>query len=102
VRKLILAEPQRGSAQDPKTSEEYVKVEAAKLSALHLTPGCDTLRRLALLWAAKAVVGSVLETLILRDREQFLKEACPGARCWLAPLFNPTLSPRFVAVVALK
>jgi hypothetical protein len=82
-------------------SEEEAERSARALSGVHLASGSQTQQRLALLWSSKAVLGSVLEGLILKDRELFIKEQCPVA-CWLEPLFDPKVSPRFVAVVALK
>jgi hypothetical protein len=82
-------------------SEEEAERSARALSGVHLASGSQTQQRLALLWSSKAVLGSVLEGLILKDRELFIKEQCPAA-CWLEPLFDPKVSPRFVAVVALK
>jgi hypothetical protein len=91
-----------GRAETSLPSEEDVERAARGLAALHLSEGSATLRQMALLWAAKAVVGSVIEGLLLRDRALYIEERCPEASCRLVPLFDPRVSPRFVAVVAQK
>ena len=102
VRKVLQC---TGHCEEPALAAEEAKAEqeARKLASVHLSLGSATLLRLSLLWGAKAVVGSSIEGLILRDREQFIRERCGDlTNCCLVPLFDPRVSPRFVAVFAQK
>ncbi|KAL0914454.1 hypothetical protein M5K25_014802 [Dendrobium thyrsiflorum] len=53
-------------------------------------------------WSLRASLGPLLETYILLDRLLFLQEHDNFAEVELVPLFDPTLSPRNVAIVARK
>eukprot|EP00058_Branchiostoma_floridae_P010237 XP_002595725.1 hypothetical protein BRAFLDRAFT_200329 [Branchiostoma floridae] len=48
----------------------------------------------------RLVLAPVVETLLLLDRMQYLKEH--GTNCQLVPLFNPRLSPRNFVLLATK
>ncbi|CAH1273162.1 RRNAD1 [Branchiostoma lanceolatum] len=48
----------------------------------------------------RLVLAPVVETLLLLDRMQFLREH--GANCQLVPLFSPKLSPRNFVLLAIK
>ncbi|CAH1446302.1 unnamed protein product [Lactuca virosa] len=51
-------------------------------------------------WSLRAALGPVLETLILLDRLLFLQEQ--GVEAFMLPIFDPTLSPRNIALIATK
>ncbi|KAI0501364.1 hypothetical protein KFK09_016309 [Dendrobium nobile] len=53
-------------------------------------------------WSLRASLGPLIETYILLDRLLFLQEHGNFAEVQLVPLFDPTLSPRNVAIVARK
>lgn len=53
-------------------------------------------------WTLRAALGPLLETYILLDRLLFLQEHGDLVEACLVPLFDPTLSPRNVAVMARK
>jgi hypothetical protein len=53
--------------------------------------------------ALRLLVAKVLETALLLDRALFLCEALPeGSHVGLYALFDPALSPRNTAIVAIK
>lgn len=54
-------------------------------------------------WSLRAVIGPVIESLILLDRAEFLKENISQLhRVDLLPLFQPEISPRNMVLVAVK
>ncbi|KAI4320676.1 hypothetical protein MLD38_034130 [Melastoma candidum] len=53
-------------------------------------------------WSLRAALGSVLETLILLDRLLFLQEQGRDWKAFILPVFDPSLSPRNLAIVAAK
>lgn len=58
-------------------------------------------RRMELFYLVRQTFAPVLETVILLDRLLYLKE-CGVEEAYLVQLFDPVVSPRSVAVVALK
>lgn len=56
--------------------------------------------RIDVICALRLLIAPLVESIILRDREAYLNES--GCRTALVPLFDPSLSPRNVAVVACK
>ena len=61
------------------------------------------LRRLALVWTMRALLGAVLEAVIIQDRVAFLRETLPeGSRVDCVPVFDPVQSPRNLAIMARK
>ncbi|GFP89637.1 methyltransferase-like protein 25 [Phtheirospermum japonicum] len=53
-------------------------------------------------WTLRSALGPVLETLLLLDRLLFLQERVNGLQAVLLPLFDPVLSPRNMALIAVK
>lgn len=59
-------------------------------------------------WCLREVLAPLLESVILLDRLLFLQEpsevsaGAPAEECTLVPLFDPQISPRNVALVALR
>lgn len=53
-------------------------------------------------WSLRAALGPVLETLILLDRLLFLQEQGDSIEVFMLPIFNPSISPRNVALIAKK
>nr|XP_043608402.1 protein RRNAD1 [Erigeron canadensis] len=53
-------------------------------------------------WSLRATLGPVLETLILLDRLLFLQEQGDSVEVKMLPIFNPSVSPRNVALIAKK
>ncbi|KAK2971970.1 hypothetical protein RJ640_004990, partial [Escallonia rubra] len=53
-------------------------------------------------WSLRAALGPVLETIILLDRLLFLQEQGNLLEAVMIPIFDPTLSPRNVALIAKK
>ncbi|KAL6998988.1 hypothetical protein U1Q18_000155 [Sarracenia purpurea var. burkii] len=53
-------------------------------------------------WSLRAALGPVLETIILLDRLLFLQEHDNSLEAVMLPIFDPTLSPRNVALIAKK
>lgn len=52
-------------------------------------------------WSLRAVFGPLLETFLLLDRLLFLQEH-DGIEALLLPLFDPSISPRNIAIIARK
>ncbi|XP_057458086.1 uncharacterized protein LOC130748860 [Lotus japonicus] len=53
-------------------------------------------------WSLRAALGPLLETLILLDRLLFLQEQGSELEAKLVPIFDPSISPRNVAIIAKK
>ncbi|XP_062204526.1 uncharacterized protein LOC133906596 [Phragmites australis] len=53
-------------------------------------------------WCLRAALGPLVETYILLDRLLFLQEQGDPVEALLFPLFDPTMSPRNMAVIAWK
>lgn len=53
-------------------------------------------------WSLRAALGAVLETLIVLDRLLFLQEKGNSLEAFMLPAFDPSLSPRNLAIVAVK
>ncbi|KFK43870.1 uncharacterized protein AALP_AA1G184800 [Arabis alpina] len=53
-------------------------------------------------WSIRAALGPVLETLILLDRLMFLQEQGDPIEVVMIPIFDPTISPRNVAIIAKR
>ncbi|AAG10818.1 Hypothetical protein [Arabidopsis thaliana] len=53
-------------------------------------------------WSIRAALGPVLETLILLDRLMFLQEQGDSIKVVMLPIFDPTISPRNVAIIARR
>ncbi|KAF8053140.1 hypothetical protein N665_1462s0023 [Sinapis alba] len=53
-------------------------------------------------WSIRAALGPVLETLILLDRLMFLQEQGDSIEVVMLPIFDPTISPRNVAIIAKR
>ncbi|OVA07354.1 Methyltransferase domain [Macleaya cordata] len=53
-------------------------------------------------WSLRAALGPLVETLLLLDRLLFLQEQGNSVEAAMLPLFDPTLSPRNVALIAQK
>nr|XP_019703475.1 protein RRNAD1 isoform X2 [Elaeis guineensis] len=53
-------------------------------------------------WSLRAALGPLVETYILLDRLLFLQEQGNSVEALLFPLFDPTISPRNVVIVARK
>ncbi|GAB2233464.1 hypothetical protein Drorol1_Dr00002687 [Drosera rotundifolia] len=53
-------------------------------------------------WSLRAVLGPLLETLVLLDRVLFLQEQRPSDVIDIVPIFDPVLSPRNMAIIARK
>ncbi|KAG6519854.1 hypothetical protein ZIOFF_016882 [Zingiber officinale] len=53
-------------------------------------------------WSLRAALGPLVETYILLDRLLFLQEQGNSIEASLFPIFNPTLSPRNMAIIARR
>lgn len=55
-------------------------------------------------WSVRAALGSVVETLILLDRLLLLQEQEWGSsfKVLMLPIFDPSLSPRNIAIIAMR
>ncbi|KAF8655526.1 hypothetical protein HU200_061071 [Digitaria exilis] len=53
-------------------------------------------------WCLRAALGPLVETYILLDRLLFLQEQSGLVEALLFPLFDPTMSPRNMAIIAWK
>ncbi|CAL4905149.1 unnamed protein product [Urochloa decumbens] len=53
-------------------------------------------------WCLRAALGPLVETYILLDRLLFLQEQNSLVEALLFPLFDPTMSPRSMAIIAWK
>ena len=53
-------------------------------------------------WSLRASLGQLVETYILLDRLLFLQEKGSFVEACLFPIFDSTISPRNVAIVARK
>jgi len=98
------------SAKSYENTVVYVNAALKKLKIEHaLTPeqinkyGEDCKGeyiRVAILWTVKAMLGTIVESLLLSDRYKFLEEQ--GHSPLLVPVFEQHKSPRNVAVIAVK
>ncbi|CAO3612872.1 unnamed protein product [Cunninghamella blakesleeana] len=62
-------------------------------------------KRIAVLWTIRALLGPVIESLILVDRYLYLDENIPSShtkKVWLQPLFDSIISPRNMVIMATK
>lgn len=57
---------------------------------------------LAFMWTVRALLGPPIEALILYDRALYIRERLPTVQLALIPVFDPLLSPRNMALVAIK
>ncbi|KAI9009001.1 methyltransferase domain-containing protein [Phycomyces nitens] len=58
-------------------------------------------KKLIVLWTLRALMGPILESLVLTDRYLYLSQSS-SSQVWMWPLFSPAQSPRNVVFVALK
>jgi len=58
-------------------------------------------RRIAFVWTLRALLGMVIEMVILYDRYIYIKEHC-SSDVYIVPLFDANQSPRNKAIVAIK
>jgi len=59
------------------------------------------IKRTAVIWTLRALLGPVVESILLLDRYYWVKEAL-GEQCQLIPLFDPVQSPRNFVLLAMK
>ncbi|KAJ5108580.1 hypothetical protein N7456_005255 [Penicillium angulare] len=59
-------------------------------------------KKLALVWSLMAFSSQVVETLIVVDRWQYLREHDSVKECWVETVFDYSESPRNLAVIGLK
>ncbi|KAL0090714.1 methyltransferase domain-containing protein [Phycomyces blakesleeanus] len=59
-------------------------------------------KKLIVLWTLRALMGPILESLVLTDRYLYLCQSVPSSQVWMWPLFSPAQSPRNMVFVALK
>ncbi|KAJ5280363.1 hypothetical protein N7478_005735 [Penicillium angulare] len=59
-------------------------------------------KKLALVWSLMAFSSQVVETLIVVDRWQYLREHDSVKECWVETVFDYSASPRNLAVIGLK
>lgn len=64
-----------------------------------LLKDCD---RVVIYYSLRMLVAPIVEALILLDYEHFIAEQCGVKRTYVIPLFEPTLSPRNMILVAYK
>lgn len=57
---------------------------------------------LAFIWTVRALLGPLIEALILHDRLLYVREMVPNVQAVLVSVFDPLVSPRNVALVAIK
>lgn len=57
---------------------------------------------LAFMWTVRALLGPLIEAIILHDRLLYVRERVPNVQVALVPVFDPLLSPRNIALVAIK
>ncbi|XP_040385242.1 protein RRNAD1 isoform X2 [Oryza brachyantha] len=53
-------------------------------------------------WCLRTALGPLVETYILLDRLLFIQEQGSAIEAYLFPLFDPTMSPRNMAIIAWK
>ncbi|KAG0468777.1 hypothetical protein HPP92_018105 [Vanilla planifolia] len=96
-------------------SDKYLLFEEFSKSGLHRL-GLEPLQHVDLLkiwteagpffeyigpfWSLRAALGPLIETYILLDRLLFLQEHGSSMEAYLLPIFDPTISPRNVAIIA--
>ncbi|KAJ5087125.1 hypothetical protein N7456_010741 [Penicillium angulare] len=61
-----------------------------------------TKKHVSLLWSLVAFSAQVVESLIVVDRWQFLREDDLVKECWVEPVFDYSQSPRNLAIIGLK
>ncbi|KAI8997056.1 methyltransferase domain-containing protein [Pilobolus umbonatus] len=62
-------------------------------------------KQITILWTLRALLGPVIESLILMDRWLYVNENMqdsPTKGIWLWPLFDPVISPRNMVIAAIK
>ncbi|KAJ5919951.1 hypothetical protein N7454_009786 [Penicillium verhagenii] len=59
-------------------------------------------KNLSVVWSLMAFSAQVVETVIVVDRWQYLREHDSVKECWIEPVFDYSESPRNLAVIGLK
>ncbi|KAJ5381378.1 uncharacterized protein N7496_003806 [Penicillium cataractarum] len=59
-------------------------------------------KNLSVIWSLMAFSAQVVETVIVVDRWQFLREHDSVKECWVEPVFEYSESPRNLAVIGIK
>lgn len=80
--------------------QEYVKQACQKLNVI--CPQMDpeeierlhTIKETAVVWTLRALLGPVIESVLLLDRLYLVRESLPGQAVELLPIFDPIQSPR--------
>ncbi|KAL2915645.1 hypothetical protein HK105_204830 [Polyrhizophydium stewartii] len=62
----------------------------------------DAFAQIAAVWSMRTILADVIESLILVDRYIYLLESLRGGSVFLAPLVDPAVSPRNMALVAIR
>lgn len=79
-----------------------VNNEVVSLSKWQLTDHLLMQEFIGPFWALRAALGPLVESYILLDRLLFLQEQGNSVEAFLFPIFDPTLSPRNIAVIARR
>jgi hypothetical protein len=61
-----------------------------------------TKKQMSVMWSLMAFSAQLVETIIVVDRWQFLREQDSVKDCWVEPVFDYSESPRNLAVIGLK
>lgn len=61
-----------------------------------------TRKHMSIVWSLMAFSSQLIESIIVVDRWQFLREQDSVKHCWVQPVFDYGLSPRNLAVIGLK
>ena len=87
----------RAVPEVPLPSDEEIKLVFDTYSSHHAV--------IIALYALRTLIGAVIETLIVCDRALYLEEVLPESatkRIEVSALFDPLLSPRTFAILAIK
>ncbi|KAI8340720.1 methyltransferase domain-containing protein [Chlamydoabsidia padenii] len=86
-------------------SVDAIPSDLAASSYDHFKKVANVDKRIAVLWTIRALLGPVIESLVLLDRYLYLDETIPPSptkQVGLVPLFDDIVSPRNMVVLAIK
>ena len=67
-----------------------------------MQPYLNQLDRVVIFYALRLLMAPLVELFILLDYQQYLNEHCEVKHTYLVPLFEPSISPRNLVLIAYK
>ncbi|CAI7665998.1 unnamed protein product [Penicillium pancosmium] len=82
--------------------QEYIATMTDEDIHHYETQYLNTWKHMSVVWSLMAFSSQLVESVIVVDRWQFLREQESVKDCWVQPVFDYGLSPRNLAVIGLK